>query len=333
MKLFTIGCSFTEGQGLKYQSFECYTTKLAEKLNLEYFNFGASGMSNDYIFRKVFELINTNTITKEDILIIQWTHYIRKELPFSYDGKKWFHSIPNSLHAYNDKVIIEFDKIKSVQNEYINQNLDDDRFLIESENKKILENYTLKFIDTEYQLNTTINYINSLYAYLEYFGYKHIHFFGWKQCTIESTILGKENFLTETFGGYTNTKTQHKNPEHPNKKGHLDWATFLYEEINKRQYLNIFESQLNNFRKELYRLHAEIEQDIENSNHKIKLQKQMDLDNEMEKIRKEKELYLQNQIEEDKIKLNVLKEEIKHQIEIEQEKLKSLLKSKPKSLI
>lgn len=333
MKLYSIGCSFTEGQGLKYQSFECYTTKLAESLELESLNFGAAGMSNDYIFRKVFELLNSNVITKDDILIIQWTHFLRKELPIIHNNRDWYHTIPNSLHAYEDKVIVEWDTKSSVQNKYINQNLDEDRNNIESENEDFLNQYILKCINEEYQINTTTNYINSLYTYLEYYGYKHLHFFGWGSCIIESVFENKSNFIQQTFGGFTKTRTNHKSVEHPNKKGHKDWADFLYDEINKREYLNIFESQINNFRKELYRLHAEIEKDIENSNYKIKLQKQIELDNEIEKIRKEKELYLQNQIEEDKTKLNVLKEEIKHQIEIEQEKLKSLLKSKPKSLI
>jgi hypothetical protein len=68
MKLFTIGCSFTEGQELKNMKMECYTHVLAEKLNLKYFNFGACGASNDYIFRKVFELINSNTLQSDDII-------------------------------------------------------------------------------------------------------------------------------------------------------------------------------------------------------------------------------------------------------------------------
>jgi len=236
MKLFTIGCSFTEGQGLEYQYFDCYTYALAEKLKIDFFNFGAVGMSNDYIFRKVFELINSNTITKDDILVIQWTNYTRKELPLIYNDKNWYFTIPNSLHAYNDKKITNVNGSNniSVQNEYINQNLDEDRKLIEEENTEILENYILKFINQDYQLNTTKNYINSLYAYLEYFGYKHIHFFGWEQCIIDSVFDNKSNFLKETFATYTNTETTKDYALHPNKEGHLIWANFLYEQIKSK---------------------------------------------------------------------------------------------------
>ena len=165
MKLFTIGCSFTEGQGLKYQGSECYTHQLAKKLKLEYFNFGACGASNDYIFRKIFELINDNTITKDDIILIQWTHYNRKELPFLYDDKMWYHYVPSSMHVYNDKKIISIDKHSFVKDEYHNEDLDAQKLYIESQNKSFLQNYILKFLNEDYQKNNTINYINSLYTY------------------------------------------------------------------------------------------------------------------------------------------------------------------------
>ena len=234
MKLFVIGCSFTEGQGLKNQSAEAYATKLGKKLKLEYFNYGAIGMSNDYIFRKIFELINSNVITKEDILIIQWTHYMRKELPIIHNGRKWYHTIPNSMHAYEDMIMHDLDGHKFAKGEHLNQNLGDDRIEIESKNKKILEEYILKFINEDYQLNTTTNYINSLYAYLEYFNYNHLHFFGWKQCIIKSVLQNKSNFLKETFATYTNTSTNSYIASHPDKEGHENWSDFLYEKITSK---------------------------------------------------------------------------------------------------
>lgn len=365
MKLFTIGCSFTEGQGLKRQSFECYPHLLAEKLELEYFNFGAAGMSNDYIFRKVFELINSDTLTKNDILIIQWTHYLRKELPVSYNEYKWYHVVPNSFHAYDDKIIVERHNTLSVQNMYVAEELTkkfiNNKTELQSTNKSLLENYMLHFLNETYQKNTTKNYVNSLYTYLEHFGYKHIHFFGWDKCVIESIYSDGENFLKESFGGYTKTKGN----DHPNKKGHALWSDFLYEKIKELKYDNIFEIQLKNYRNNLHKLKMEIEKDIEYTNDKIvketkiqlerqieiikkekeiELEKQMkldvmriesslqktkiDLENKMEKIRKQKEQNLQNQIKEDTERLEALKEEIKIEIQKEQERLNSIKKTK-----
>lgn len=233
MKIIAIGCSFTEGQGLKNQKIECYTHQLAKKLNLDYFNFGMCGTSNDYIFRKTFQLINDGTITKEDIILIQWTHYNRKELPFAYDDKMWYHYVPSSMHVYTDTKIIDYPTESIVKVEYYDEDLDAQKLYIESQNKSSLENYILKFLNEDYQKNNTINYINSLYTYLEHFGYNHFHFFGWNGCFIESVIENKENFIKETFGGYTNTKTleHHVYAQHPDKEGHLKWSEFLYEKI------------------------------------------------------------------------------------------------------
>jgi hypothetical protein len=329
MKLYTFGCSFTEGQGLEYQSFDCYTTKLAEKLNLEYLNFGSSGMSNDYIFRKIFELINSNIIQRDDILVIQWTHYLRKELSTIVDNRLWYHTIPNSFHAYQDKVIMQIDKNISVQNEYYNQNLDKERLKIESKNKKFLDKYILDFINKDYQKNTTINYINALYAYLEYNGYKHLHFFGWDSCVIKSVIEEKSKFLKENFGTHTATSTSNYTTEHPNKAGHKMWADFLYDKIIELKYNNEFQAQLNSYIENLYKLKYQIEQDIENSNNRLIKEKQLELDGEIEKLKEESKI----ELEKESIKLNSLKEKIKEEIRIEQLKLESIIKNKPKSLI
>lgn len=232
MKIISIGCSFTEGQGLERQAFECYTTKLAEKLNLEFFNFGSVGSSNDYIFRKFFELVESNIITKNDIIIIQWTHYLRKELPILVNNKRWFHTIPNSYHANQDKKLIRRAMDTSVQSEYMLEDLHDVRLKIEKENKELLESCILKFLNEEYQKDTTKNYINSLYTYCEHFGYKHIHFFGWEQCVINAVFQNKTKFLKETFGEYTNTV---KNA-HPDKFGHLIWSNFLHDKLVEFNY-------------------------------------------------------------------------------------------------
>lgn len=239
MRLFTIGCSFTEGQELEKQDKESYTKKLSDKLSIQYFNFGACGFSNDYIFRKIFELIYSNTITKEDIIVIQWTHFSRKELPVVHNGKKWYHSLPKAYHAYSDK-IIKTDKkylaaekyINFVQNEHPNPVLNPDSKQIELDNKEILQNYIIKFLHDDYQKNTTKNYINGLYYYLEYFGYKHIHFFGWNDCIVDDVMENKEKFIKETFREFTNTP----NPGHPNKEGHSDWANHLYDKILELNY-------------------------------------------------------------------------------------------------
>jgi len=343
MKLFTFGCSFTEGQGLKYQAKECYSNLLANNLQIEYFNFGAAGASNDYIFRKVFELLNSKTITKDDIVIIQWTSYIRKELSIEQEGKEFFHYLPTAFHAYDDKVIITdstFFNKPIVQNKYINQNVDKIRKSIESKNKEFLNTYNLKFLNKNYQLNSTINYINSLYTYLEHFDYKHLHFFGWDDCVIKSTIDNKINFIEETFGGYTKSKFS----EHPNKEGHKMWADLLTKKIIELSFVDEFENQINNYRKNLSKLKIEIEDEIPNlfknridklkiaieeeidiTNDRIKNKKELELNKEIAKIKKQKELQLEEELNIKKAELEKVEKQLKEKIEI--------LNKKPKTLI
>lgn len=325
MKLFTIGCSFTEGQDLKKQSIESYPHILAKKLELEYYNFGAAGASNDYIFRKIFELINSNIITKKDIIVIQWTHFLRKELPIKHKKYNFFNYLPNSFHTYDDKKITKMDgNIESVQNTNKDiEGIDKIKIEIEKTNKEILEKYVINFIQEEYQLNTTKNYINSLYTYLEYLGYKHIHFFGWSGCIIDSIFDKKANFIKESFGEYTSTKGN----EHPNKKGHEKWANFLYNKINEFNYLDTFQSQINGYRKELIRLNTEIELNLETFHKQIKEKEIINLDNELNKIKSIRLKKLEEEIEEERIKLNEIKNQTKKEIEIEKQK------RKPKTLI
>jgi hypothetical protein len=343
MKLFTFGCSFTEGQELKEQATECYSHLIAKNLKIDYFNFGACGASNDYIFRKVFELLNSETITKDDIIVIQWTHYIRKELLFEYEDKEFYHYVPTSLHAYDDKVIITdstFFNKPTVQNNYINQNLDKIRKNIESKNEEFLNIYNLKFLNENYQKNTTINYINSLYTYLEHFDYKHLHFFGWDKCIVESIFDNKKNFIKETFGGYTKTKQN----QHPNKESHNKWAEFLSDKIIQFKFVDEFENQINNYRKNLSKLKIEIEDEIPNlfknrmdklkiaianeieiANDKIKHTKQLELEKQLKEIKKQKESELEKELNGKKAELEKIEKHLK-------EKIKTI-SNLPKSLI
>lgn len=330
MKLIAIGCSFTEGQGLEYHVWESYPHLLAKRLKIEYFNFGSCGESNDYIFRKIFELIRSNTISKDDIIIIQWTHYMRKELPTTYNGREWYQVAPYGT-PLSDKTILKLDNEETVMGKYYNEDLSEDFKKIQSKNQKLINNYTLNFIDTDYQLNTTINYIESLYTYLEHFGYKHLHFFGWDTCIVPNTF-DKSNFLKETFGGYTKTIAK----DHPNKIQHKQWANYLYNKIKEHKFLNEFERDLYNYRIGLDNLKNEIEEELPKLFEKHLADLKTKLENDIEivnnQIINEKKIELENKIETDRMELERLRDEVKIQIEIEKEKLKSVI-NKPKTLI
>jgi hypothetical protein len=228
MKLFTFGCSFTEGQGLKKPEEKEYTKILAEKIEIEYFNFGAAGMSNDYVYRKTFETIE-KYIKKEDIIIVQWTHYNRKEIKFKYKNRNYYHILPYGYVPFRDKQLIE--KHQNVQTESMDvENIDLEFDKIKKLNKNFIDEYNSKMLHNDYQSECTLNYIKGLYSYLELNGYKHLHFFGWDECILP---IDYNKILKTSFAGYTNTIK----PNHPNQNQHIIWADYLYEELKKLNYI------------------------------------------------------------------------------------------------
>ena len=76
MKVYSVGCSFTSGTGVHHKN--NYTSELGKLLRYDTMNYGEAGHSNQYIFRKVIELLkNWNN---NDILLIQWTSPVRDEI-------------------------------------------------------------------------------------------------------------------------------------------------------------------------------------------------------------------------------------------------------------
>jgi hypothetical protein len=133
-----------------------------------------------------------------------------------------------------------------------------------------------------------------------------MHFFGWDNCVIKSIFAEKENFIKETFGGFTNTNGN----EHPDKDGHKIWADFLNEKIIDFKFINPFENQLDTYQKNLYKLKVEIEEEIpnlfKNRMERLKIEFEKEIDNSNKKIRKEKEKEMEERLK--KIKLKKEKE-------------------------
>lgn len=226
MKLFTIGCSFSEGAGLDSDT-DRYSYILGNKLlNVTNYNLAMAGTSNDYIFRKVFEIIE-NDFKKDDIFIIQWTHFIRVELMQKYNDINLYYNPPAKFESNFDKKMIngsvDFES-KNIEKSIVNN--------IDGKNLKHIKDYVANFLNEDYQYTKTKNYIKSLYSYLELNGYKHLHFFGWDSCIIDG-ISDNSKFIKESFGGYTDTIGM----EHPDKTAHFIWANLLYDKCKELKYI------------------------------------------------------------------------------------------------
>lgn len=105
-KAYVIGCSHVsgseiEGFGVTYITpfglANSFAAQLATKLGYETVNLGFPGASNDYIFRKLYELGKDKTIGPNDIVFLHWTGDERIEI-YDEQQDKWINfSIGMSL--------------------------------------------------------------------------------------------------------------------------------------------------------------------------------------------------------------------------------------------
>lgn len=80
-KLYVNGCSHTEGTKLSLDDMkQAWPYKLKEMLNVDMYNESCTGVSNDRIFRSTIATLSTID-WKPDLVIIQWTHPDRFEVP------------------------------------------------------------------------------------------------------------------------------------------------------------------------------------------------------------------------------------------------------------
>lgn len=84
-RLFTVGCSFT-----RYH-WPTYADILGREFD-EFQNWGNSGLGNRAIVERLTELVIHNKITKDDVIIIQWTspHRFDAHLPHRFPLDGWF---------------------------------------------------------------------------------------------------------------------------------------------------------------------------------------------------------------------------------------------------
>ena len=230
MNIFSVGCSFTEGQGIGGRE-HSYSKHLSKKLDAYHFNFGEAGHSNKYIFRKSIELLKK--WNKNDLLIIQWTNPFRDEIA-SNEGFLFYPPFSNFVSLgflYGNNPMPELKKIGiEDKNDY------DKKILKEKQNYLI--DYCENFFNENYLIESSFCFQLSLFGLLESMNIKYIMFFGWEFQNVDKKykdILNYTNdkFLKESFGEFTNTIGL----EHPDKNAHIIWADFLYEKIKEFKYI------------------------------------------------------------------------------------------------
>ena len=112
MKVAVAGCSFSDYTGVEH----VYGETLVYHLNAEYVHLASGCGSNDRSFRRIVESVEDNTLTKDDLVIIQLTNPQRKEIfskYFSYSkiGKQKFEFLNNEIISTN--AVPVYEKVKA----------------------------------------------------------------------------------------------------------------------------------------------------------------------------------------------------------------------------
>ena len=239
MKVWSTGCSWTYGTGLKFPSNETYDSHIMKYVcNVDdnyLYKYSDAGHSNQYIFRTAIEIaekMNKN----EDVLLVQWSSPFRQEM-VTTDGY--------AFYAPFDFIDTKFSfgRQNELYNEIGPQHLTIDEFRKNGEikYKDIINQIGKQIMNKTYLELMSYNMQISLYHLLKSIGVKSLQFYGWEGCKLESKNIWKiipenENFLKETFQSVLNNNGLYlKGSEHPNKEMHKLFSEFL---INKLQTLN-----------------------------------------------------------------------------------------------
>lgn len=260
MKLFAFGDSWTEGVGSdlfrenKIFSNEEKTTfrnnlswpkRLSELLNVDVQNYGEGGSSNKRIFENISQVLKTNIITEEDLVVIMWSSSLRDDLPYfpenewhiwgnRYKEKKHiFNTFLNKKHSNNPrynkslgsyKLFFMENLFSEIYYDYVNQNYI--LFL-----QHMFESMNIKYVFCDAfdsMLSTTINpQIDKthLIEQKNYWGFRKRTFKDYLTSTNDPNVWEDFKLWGESSG------------KHPNKSGYQLIADELYSFICNQQLL------------------------------------------------------------------------------------------------
>lgn len=99
MKVCVAGCSVSD----RYEIKDCYGDFVSRLLEAEYLHLAASSGSNERTWRLVTDCITKGLLTKEDLLIVQYTEVTRTEFWYEQDIR-----IPHSEPSCDQGSVIKF---------------------------------------------------------------------------------------------------------------------------------------------------------------------------------------------------------------------------------
>ena len=241
MKIWSTGCSWTYGTGLKFPSEETYDSHIMKYVTgigyEQKYKFSDAGHSNQYIFRTAIEIAETMN-REEDVLLVQWSSPFRQELittdgcafyaPFDFLSTKFLYGKKNELYSTLGPKSISKDEFDEIYGKKY---------------KNIVQQIGKQFMNEVYMELMSYNMQISLYHLLKSLGIKSLQFYGWEECKIKTKniwniIPENENFLKESFQSVLNDNNFYLiGNDHPNKEMHKLFSDFLLNKLKTLNYI------------------------------------------------------------------------------------------------
>jgi len=241
MRVWSTGCSWTYGTGLKFPSEETYVSHITEYVfndcHASYYKYSDAGHSNQYIFRTAIEIAEKMN-KEEDVLLVQWSSPFRQEIvttdgfafyaPFDFISTKFLYGRRNELYNTLGPKDIDKDEYAKIH---------------EQRYKNIVTEFGQKFMNETYMELMSYNMQISLYHLLKSMGIKSLQFYGWEGCRIKSKniwnmIPENENFLKESFQSVLNNNGFYLfGNDHPDKQMHKLFSEFLLNKLKTLNYI------------------------------------------------------------------------------------------------
>lgn len=216
-QLLVSGCSFSDYTKVD----KVYGEYLAEKLNIKTYIHEARGCSSNYrIWRTVSNSILNNKISKNDIIIIQYTSEERQEIWSPYEHE--LIDIKNDVNMtdpYNEGTLLRF--------KYHSHSWQSNRL-----ERKFMKLYE-KFINHTFELEKFRVNHSMFQTFLLYHGFKNVYFLkGGGYGPMYSLIKEYENNYIDGSDLLKNHLLNDK--YHLNEKGHKETAELIYNFIKQK---------------------------------------------------------------------------------------------------
>ena len=219
--LVVAGCSVSDYTHVD----KVYGEYLSEKINCNYIHEGSGCGSNWRMWRKIFNLVNNNIITNEDIIIVQYTELIRREFWSPYQKQS------RSLYGSNEKsfIVEKYNDSGSI----IKFKMDAHKFSDHtSDEKKFFKLYT-RFIDQDFELEQFFMMHNMFQSFMKDKGFKNLYFlktgkYGPIKNSNDIIDFYKDNYISAP-NAFDNHLLGDK--LHMNELGHKKLADIVYNYI------------------------------------------------------------------------------------------------------